>query len=145
MPKSPRLEFHVLVWRRPRVIRDEAEPRFRDVRTDSLQESELPDRQEHRLVVNQLLDAMEHCLALLRIELARLLSEQAVDVGVAAVGERATRDHERLQPGGGVSEDAGEPEDDVLQLLLLVRLHEPRALERSKAHLDADGLQIVEN
>ena len=86
----------------------------------------------HDLLVDQLLDAMEERLALLRVQLARLLPEEPVDVGVSAVGEGAARDRERLDPGGRVAEDAAQAVDDVLELLLLVRLEERRALERAE-------------
>src|SRR3989441_6542717 len=85
LPRSARslpLELHVLVRRRPRIVGDEAHPRFRDARTHSLQEGQLPDRKDHGLVVDQLLDAMEGRLSLLRVELTRLLLEEPVDVGV---------------------------------------------------------------
>src|SRR3989441_6211327 len=148
LPSSARslpLELHVLVRRRPRIVGDEAEPRFRDARTHSLQEGQLPDRKDHGLVVDQLLDAMEKRLSLLRVELTRLLLEEPVDVGVPPVGVGAARDHERLQPGGRVAEDAAQPVDDVLELLLLIRLEEPCPLERAEPRLDADGLKIVED
>src|SRR5213593_3724090 len=143
--RSLPLELHVLVRRRPRIVGDEAEPRFRDARTHSLQEGQLPDRKDHGLVVDQLLDAMEERLALLRVELTRLLLEEPVDVGVSPVGVGAARDGERLDPGGRVAEDAAQPVDDVLELLLLIRLDEPRPLERAKPRLDADGLKIVQD
>src|SRR6266849_8824974 len=142
---SLRLELQVLVRRRPRVVRDEAEPRFRHARTDPLQEGELPDRKDHGLVVDQLLDAMEERLALLRVELTRLLLEEPVDVGVSPVGVGATRDGERLDPGGRVAEDTAQPVDNVLQLLFPIRLEKPRPLERAKPRLDTDGLKIVED
>src|SRR5438128_4174578 len=148
LPRSARslpLELHVLVRRRPRVVGDEAEPRFRHARTHSLQEGQLPDRKDHGLVVDQLLDAMEERLSLLRVKLTRLLLEEPVDVGVPPVGVGAARDHERLQPGGRVAEDAAQPVDEVLELLVLIRLEEPRPLERAKPRLDADGLKIVED
>src|SRR2546430_12413905 len=143
--RSLPLELDVLVRRRPRIVGDEAEPRFRDARTHSLQEGQLPDRKDHGLDVDQLLDAMEKRLALLRVELTRLLLEEPVDVGVPPVGVGAARDHERLQPGGRVAEDAAQPVDDGLELLLLIRLEEPRPLERPEPRLDADGLKIVED
>src|SRR5436309_5258948 len=88
---------------------------------------------------------MEERLALLRVELTRLLLEQPGDVGVSPVGVGAARDREGLDPGGRVAEDAAQPVDDVLELLLLIRLEEPRPLERAKPRLDADGLKIVED
>src|SRR5438034_3300839 len=143
--RSLRLELQVLVRRRPRIVRDEAEPRLLHTWADPLQEGELPDGKDHGLLVDQLLDAMEERLALLRIELARLLLEEPVDVGISPVGVGAARDDERLHAGGGVAEDAAQPVDEVLELLVLIRLEEPRPLERAKPRLDADGLKIVED
>src|SRR5262245_11978996 len=45
-----------------------------------------PDRRHHHLVVDELLDALQGRLAPLRVELVRLLLEEAVDIRVAAVG-----------------------------------------------------------
>src|SRR5262249_30334631 len=103
------------------------------------------DRKDHGLLVDELLDAAENALAFLQIELVRLLLEERVDIGIAAVGVRAARDQEGLHARGRVAEDAAEPEDDVLELLLLIRFEESRALERAKPRLDADRLEIVEN
>src|SRR5438552_9350031 len=148
LPRSARslpLELQVLVRRQPRIVGDEAEPRFRDARTHSLQEGQLPDRKDHGLDVDQLLDAMEKRLALLRVELTRLLLEEPVDVGVPPVGVGAARDHERLQPGGRVAKDAAQSVDNVLELLLLIRLEEPRPPEPPAPRLAAGGLKIVED
>src|SRR6266581_2841797 len=95
-----RLELQVLVRRRPRIVRDEAEPRLLHTWADPLQKGELPDRKDHGLFVDQLLDAMEERLPLFRIELARLLLEEPVDVGISPVGVGAARDDERLDAGG---------------------------------------------
>src|SRR2546430_12176952 len=73
---SLRLELHVLVRRRPGIVRDEPESRLRHASAVSLQHGELPDREVHDLVVHQLLDALEERLALLRIQLARLIAEE---------------------------------------------------------------------
>ena len=61
------------------------------------------------LLVDELLDAVQERLALLAVQLARLLLEQPVDVGVAAVGVGAARDDEGLEPGGRVAERAARP------------------------------------
>src|SRR5437660_1013015 len=52
--------------------------------------------------------------------------------------------HEGLNPGRRVPEDAAQAVDDVLQLLLLVRLEEPCPLERAESRPDSDGLQVVD-
>src|SRR5207248_11589242 len=110
----------------------------------AVEKDELPDRQVHRLLVNELLDPMHDRLALPDVELGALLPEQDVDIGISAVGVDATGRHERLEPGVGVAEDAAEAVDDVLQLLLLIRLEERRTLERSQPGADADRLQVVD-
>src|SRR5262252_10746138 len=145
MPASLRLELDVFVGRRPGIVRDEAVPRLRDARADALQNGELPDRQEHTLVVDELLDTLQQRLALSQIELARLVLEQRVDVRIAAVGEGAARHRERFEAGRRGAEDATEPVDQVLELLLLIGLHESRSLQGSESRLDADRLQIVED
>src|SRR5439155_12490304 len=81
------LELQVLVGRRPRIGRGEAEPRLRHPRTNPLQQRELPDGQGHGLVVDRLLESMEQRRALLRDEVTRLLLEVQVDVVVSRVGE----------------------------------------------------------
>jgi hypothetical protein len=58
MVKLISFELQVLVRGRPRIVGDEPEPRLRDAWTVPLQQGELPDRQVHGLVVDQLLDAM---------------------------------------------------------------------------------------
>src|SRR5712692_1334113 len=142
---SSHLELQVLVRGPPRIVGDEPEPRLRDARTVPLQEGQLPDRQIHGLLVDQLLDAMQDRFALLPVELARLLSEEAVDVLIAPVRVEAARDRERLDPGGRVSKNTAQAVDDVLQLLLLIRLEEPGPLERAQPRADAHRLQIVED
>src|SRR6266705_1817964 len=143
--RTASFESQVLVRGRPRIVGDEPEPRLGDARTVPLQESELPDRQVHGLLVDQLLDAMQDRLALLAVELDRLLSEEAVDVPIAYVGVDAARDRERLEPGGRVPEDTAQAVDDVLQLLLLIRLEEPGPLERAQPRPDPHGLQVIEH
>src|SRR5206468_6633247 len=88
------LELQLLVGRRPRIVGDEAKPGLRNPWAVRLQKGQLPDRQVHDLLVDQLLDAMQHRLALLRVELGRMLPEESVDIGIAAVGVRAARGRE---------------------------------------------------
>ena len=87
---------------------------------------------------------MQDRLALLRIELCRLLANEPVDVGIAAIRIGAGRGRERLDPGRRVPGDTAQAVDDVLQLLFLVRLEERRPLEWPKPRADPDGLKIVE-
>src|SRR5262249_57983072 len=81
----------------------------------------------------------------LPVQLGRLLTEEFIDVGITTVSVRAARCREGLDSRGCVPEGAAEAVDDVLQLLLLIGLQEPSALERAELRPDADGLQIVEH
>src|SRR2546425_12561211 len=75
-------------------------------------------RRDHDLLGHELLDAMQHGLALGAVELGRLLAEEAVHVRVSTVRELPTRDRVGLEPGGGVPERAADDLDEVLELLL---------------------------
>src|SRR5919201_5458381 len=141
---SPSLAFQlqVFVRRREGPPVDEREARLRHARSLRVDEAELPHRRDHGFVVDELLDPMEHRLAPLPVDLGRLLSEESLDVGVAAVGVGAAGGDPRLEPGRRVPEGAGDRVDQVLQLLLLVRLEERRALERAELQSDSYALQI---
>src|SRR5215204_7318041 len=90
---SASLDRDVLVGRGVGEQRDPAEPGLADPRPDAVDEGELPDRRVHRPLVYDLLHLVQDRLALLRIDLDRLLTVQLVDFGVAAVGEPAALDH----------------------------------------------------
>ena len=77
------------------------------------------------------------------VELGRLLPEEPVDVGIAAVHVRPSGGHEGLEPRGRVAERTAGPLHDVAELLLAIAAEERRALERSQPGADADGLQVV--
>src|SRR5262245_27513573 len=102
----PSLELDVLVRGRPRIIGDEAEAGLGDAGAVALQERQLPDRQVHRLVVDELLDAVKDRFALLAVQLAGLLGEEPVDVRIASISVAPGRDGERLEPGGRIAVDA---------------------------------------
>src|SRR5262245_6979368 len=78
-------ELHVLVGSRPRIVGDEPEARLGHARAVALQKGELPDREVHDLFADELLDAVEDHLALLPIQLGRLLPEEAVNVRIAPI------------------------------------------------------------
>src|SRR5262249_36102381 len=84
-PSSLGFQLHVLVGRGERPARDEAEARLGHAGTGRVDEAELPDRRVHGPLVDDLLDPVEHRLAPAAIELAGLLSEESVDLGIAAV------------------------------------------------------------
>src|SRR5215470_4786437 len=75
----------------------------------------------------------------------RLLVEEPLDVGIATVGEGATRSHERVEASGGVARRAARRLDDVLQLLVAVLRDERGALQRAESRPDADRVQIVDD
>ena len=56
---------------------------------------------------------MQDRLALLTIELTRLLPEEPVDVGIAAVDEGAASNDQGLDSGGRVTERAVAPLDEA--------------------------------
>src|SRR6266545_1463763 len=64
-------EFHVLVRPGPRVTGDEPDARLLHPWPQTGQARVQPDRRDDRLVVDELLDAVQGRLAPLRVELAR--------------------------------------------------------------------------
>src|SRR5580704_19138175 len=113
-PASGALERNVLERRGIGEIGDQTETRFTNPRPNAVDEGELPDRRDGRLFINQLLDFSECLAALLRVELDRLLLEQLIDVGIAAVRIGAAPDDERREPRRRVAEGAAAALDDVL-------------------------------
>src|SRR6516164_7961971 len=95
--------------------------------------------------MDELLDPVERRLTLLGVQLGRLLSEELVDVGITAVGVSAARGREDFDSRGRVPKNAAQAVDYVLQLLFLIGLQEPGALERAELRPNSDGLQIVEH
>src|SRR5262249_55880236 len=124
-PSSLGLQLHVFVGRRERPAGDDPEARLRDPGTGRVDETELPDRRVDGLVVHELLDPVEHRLAPLAVELAGLLPEESVDVGVAAVDVGTAGGHERFGANGRIAEGAADAVAEILQLFFLVALEEP--------------------
>src|SRR6266566_243218 len=66
----------------------------------------------HRALVHELLDPVQESFATLGVHLARLIAEERVDVGIAAVGANPAGDHEGLDPcrrvAGGATANAHE-------------------------------------
>src|SRR5215468_2221627 len=87
------LHPHVLDGRRPRVWVDEHEGRLHHFRAHPARPDEVVDGREPDALVEQALDLVQHGLALLPVRLPRLLLEERVDVGIAAVGEVAVARH----------------------------------------------------
>src|ERR1043166_1395619 len=76
----------VLVRSRIREAGNQAEPGFLDARTMAVEEGELPQMREDRPLVQQPLNLVQGRRAPGVVEFGRLLGEQGVDVGIAAVG-----------------------------------------------------------
>jgi hypothetical protein len=77
--------------------------------------------------VDELLDAVQRGLAPLRVEIARLLQEEPVDVGIASVDVGAARGDERFDSRGGVAEGAAAALDEALELRSRPALKKARA------------------
>src|SRR5438128_1831894 len=121
---SMSLQLHVFVRCGKRPAGNEPETRLGHARALRVDEAELPDRRVDHLLVDELLDPMEDRLASLPVELAGLLAKEPVDVGIAAVDEGAAPDDESLETDRRIPEGAAAAVQQVLQLLLLVRLAE---------------------
>src|SRR5262249_23764061 len=119
-----RHQLEVFVRGGVRVVGDQSQARFGDAGAVAVDECQLPDRRDRRLVVDELLDPVQDGFALLRIHLACLLADEPFDIGVRPVGEGAARRHEGVEPGGGIAERTARGLDDVLELLLAVLLDE---------------------
>src|SRR5229473_6462546 len=103
MAGSLPLELQVLVRRRVQVADDEAQARVRHAGPVAVEERGLEERGEQHPLVHELLDPVQNRRAPLRIQLARLLLIEAVDVREATVGPGPGREHERLNAGRGVA------------------------------------------
>src|SRR6516162_4661219 len=119
---------------------DQAEPRLADARSNTVEKGELPDRCKDCPLVHQLLHLVQDHLALLVVQFDRLLPIERVDVGVAAVDERAALDDVGFEAGRCVAKGAGTGQDDVFQGLLCVCLDKRGPFDRPQLHSDADRL-----
>src|SRR5207253_1689471 len=134
-PSFP-LEPELLVGCRARHVGDEPDGRLGDPWPVAGQDRRLHERGVHDLLVNEPLDPVEDRLALRAIELGRLLSDEAFDVGIRSVREEAGSSDERVEPGRRVSLRRARALDDVLEPLLPVFLEEGRALLGPKRRAD---------
>src|SRR5580765_3146962 len=75
------LERHVLVRGRVREALDVVDAGLPDARADAPEEGELVDGHVHHPVVHDLLDLVEHGLALFPVQLSRLALVQLLDLG----------------------------------------------------------------
>src|SRR5439155_529615 len=77
---AARLQLQILVGRRVGKALDVVDARFLDPRPDAPEERELVDRHVQSLVVHDLLDLVQHRLALLPVQLARLPLVEILDL-----------------------------------------------------------------
>src|SRR2546427_3656954 len=138
------LDPHVFV-RRERGIVDRGDRVLGDARPDPHQGAKVHGRTEHRAVDRELLDLEQERLALADVALPRLLQEQVVDVGIAAVRVGTLGVDELLHPAGGIPRVAHAGDEEVTQLLLAPGGVEGRALHDEHLHADADGVQVVDD
>ena len=117
--------------------------RFVDARAHAPEEGELVDRHVQHPVVHDLLDLVQHRLALLSIQLPRLPSIEILDLRHHTRGVDPTLGHVGLDARGRVAGRRAEAHDDALDLVLAPRREKCSALHRAYARADAGLLQIV--
>src|SRR3989449_10580099 len=144
-PASLAFQLHVLVRRGEDVADDESDPRFLHPRSQAVHAGVQPDRRDHHLVVDELLDPVQDRLAPLRVQLVRLFAEEPIDVGVASVGVGATPGQEGLDPGGRVAEGAAAALDEALILLFGPPPEIGRPLEGPELDPNAGGVEVVDH
>src|SRR5262249_50763903 len=101
----------------------------------------LPKRRVDRAIVDKLLDLVQRRLTPRAVEVARLLIEQRIDVGITAVDVGAALRHESFKTRGGVAEQAALALDEILERLLRVALEEGCPLERPQLAANAYFLE----
>src|SRR5262245_19269492 len=69
---------------------------------DAYQSAQIHDGGKHDMLNGELLEAVQHGLALRMVPLNGLLFEERVDIGVATVGIRALRIHKTLGTCGSI-------------------------------------------
>src|SRR5918997_1514480 len=142
---STGFQRQILVRRRVGETGDQPEPRFADPWPDSVDEGELPDRREHRALVDNLLNFVQYRLAFTAIQLDGLLPIQLVDIGVGAVGKNAVLHDMRLDAGGSVAERSWAGLDQILELFLAEAFDKAGALDRPQLGTDADREKVVDH
>src|SRR5262245_23974046 len=141
---SAALQLHVFVRRRERVAGDETDAGLLHPGSGPVQSRVQPDRRDHRLVVDELLDPVQRRLPPLGVDLVRLLQEEPVDVLVAPRDIGAAGGDERLDARRRVAEGATAALDEPLELLLRSVREEGSALHRPELHAYAGRVEIVD-
>src|SRR5215510_8393649 len=119
---SPTFELQILVRREVRVSGDRRH--LGQPRPHAAEKRWLHDGREHRALVHELLDLLQQGLAPLLVHLGHLVAEEAVDVGIPAIGAVSPGDHEGLDPGRGIARRPAAHANQVLELLVLIGLVE---------------------
>src|SRR5215468_1654542 len=125
------LEPDVFVRRRVRVGGDQGEGRLLDPGAHASNEAILPDRDKYHLVAEDLLDLVQHLLALLAIDLLGLALEEILDLRQDAVGVAPLLRGESLDARGRVAARALGAHHDAADLLFSPGRQEGRALHRA--------------
>src|SRR5262252_7909899 len=97
------LEPDVFVRRRVRIGGDQGQCRLLDLGPHASNEAILPDRDKYHLVAEDLLDLVQHLLALLSIDFLRLALEKILDLRQGAVRVAPLLRGERLHASGRVA------------------------------------------
>src|SRR5262245_29540135 len=126
------------------MARDQTKSRFPPSGAGAIDERLLPKRRVDCSRVNELLDLVQRRFAPSAVEFGRLLLEQRVDVGIAAVHIGAALRHEGFEARGGVAEGGARALDDVFEALLPIALEEGCPFERPELGPDAHVLEVVE-
>src|SRR5262245_36132724 len=137
------LQPDFLIGRRPRVRVDEQECRLGHAGTDAARPDVVEEAGEAHALEGDLLDALEHRLALLAVELSGLLGEQLIDVGPAAVGVLSVAGEELGQSRGRVAVSPDAAHAHSAEFLGAPGREERRALDVAQRGLDAHRLEVA--
>src|SRR5207249_2032432 len=118
---SPWLELQIFVWRGIRKALDVIDARLLHAWPDAPGKRELVDGHVEHAVDHDLLDLVEHRLALLPIELPGLPREEVFDLGHDARRVDAVLGHVRLDPGRRIAGRSPESHDHAFDLVLAPR------------------------
>src|SRR5262249_8053285 len=111
---------------------------------DAIEKAQLPDRRKDRPFTDELLDLVQNRFASFPVELGRLLLEQRVDIGIAAVDVSAAFGNKGLEAGRSIAKRTAPGLDDAREFLAGVSLEKGGPLERPKFGADADCAEIVD-
>src|SRR5215467_9700628 len=109
-------DLHVFVGRERAhpYVRDRV---LRNARANAHQRAEMDDRRVHDPIDRQLLDLVEHGLALLGVTLDGLLLKELVDIGITAISVGALGLDEGFDAARGIARVAGPSHEQAAQFL----------------------------